>query len=202
MIEIPRAEVEWLSVPVGDWTSALGVLFSILTAVVAAFAFGSLRKRERRQALTDLHASLTSGETAAARNVIGTLLHSPNSREHPSRLDSISAYFTLIWSLQRARNVFRTQLLPAKELNAPMSKWERLVPGRLRDATEALTWNLDEIAGNIVRFHDVYGTKWNVEDDDAWAEISAYINAERLRPGAQPRSVRDSAADEPPVHTA
>ena len=185
-----HTELELLSNPVGDWATWLSVGFSVTAAIVAGLAFLSLRKRERRQALTELHVSLTSGETAAARNAVGTLLYSPNAVNQPSRLDGISAYFALIWSLQRARNVFRTQFLPSQQLDAPMSRWQKAVPRRrLRESTEALTWNLTEIADNIVRFHDEYGAVWEVEDEDAWAEISEYVNADRIRERLRSRNV-------------
>jgi len=167
---------------VGDVATWAGVLLSLATAVIAAVVFFGLRRRERRQALADLHVSLTSGETAAARNTIGTLLYSTGSSDLPSRLDSIAAYFALIWALQRSRNVFRTYLLPANELDSPMSRWGAVTQGRSRrDAAEALSWNVTEIAENVVRFHDEFGEKWAVEDADAWKEIGPFVGADAIR---------------------
>lgn len=174
-------EIEWFEIPVGDWAGLAAVVFSIITALIAWGAFASLRKRERRQALTELHASLTSGDIAEARHTIGTLLYSMRTKEHPGRLESISAYFGLIWALQRSRNVLRTHLLPWKRMNAQMSVWQRIVRGRrIEDMTRALTWNLSEIADNIVRFRFAYGEAWDIEDDDAWADISDYVNADDI----------------------
>lgn len=167
---------------VGDLATWAGVLLSLVTAVIAAVVFLGLRRRERRQALTDLHVSLTSGETAAARNTIGTLLYSSRRRDLPSRLDAIAAYFALIWALQRSRNVFRTYLLPAKDLDSPTSRWGAVTRSRSRrDAVEALSWNVTEIAENVVRFHDEFGQRWSVEDADAWEEISRFVGADAIR---------------------
>ena len=166
----------------GDLATWAGVFLSLVTAVIAAVVFVGLRRRERRQALADLHVSLTTGETAAARNTIGTLLYSSRRRDFPSRLDAIAAYFALIWALQRSRNVFRTYLLPADELDSPMSRWSAVTRGRSRrDAAEALSWNVTEIADNVVRFHDEFGEQWAVEDADAWDEISSFIGADAIR---------------------
>src|SRR5690606_41422494 len=52
---------------------------------------------------------------------------------------------------------------------------------RSTDASLALTWNLVEIAENVVRFHDLFGREWSVEDEDAWADISEYVDADRFR---------------------
>jgi len=167
---------------VGDLATWAGVLLSFATAIIAVFVFFGLRRRERRQALADLHVSLTSGETAAARNTIGTLLYSTSRSDLPSRLDAIAAYFALIWALQRSRNVFRTYLLPANELDSPMSRWGAVTRGRSRrDAAEALSWNLTEIAENVVRFHDEFCAQWDVEDADAWEEISPFVGADAIR---------------------
>lgn len=167
---------------VGDLATWAGVVLSLATAIIAAVVFFGLRRRERRQALGELHVSLTSGETAAARNTIGTLLYSTNSSDFPSRLDAIAAYFALIWALQRSRNVFRTYLLPANELDSPMSRWGAVTRGRSRrDAVEALSWNVTEIAENVVRFHDEFGEQWAVEDADAWDEISPFVGADAIR---------------------
>lgn len=167
---------------IGDLATWAGVMLSLATAVIAAVVFVGLRRRERRQALADLHVSLTSGETAAARNTIGTLLYSSRRRDLPSRLDAIAAYFALVWALQRSRNVFRTYLLPANELDSPMSRWSAVTRGRSRrDAAEALSWNVTEIAENVVRFHDEFGKPWGVEDADAWEEISPFVGADAIR---------------------
>lgn len=167
---------------IGDLATWVGVLLSLVTTIIAAVISVGLRRRERRQALTDLHVSLTSGETAAARNTVGTLLYSSSTEDLPSRTDAIAAYFGLIWALQRSRNVFRTYLLPANELNSPASRWSTITRGRSRrDAADALSWNVTEIAGNVVRFHDEFGARWAVEDADAWKEIGPFVGADAIR---------------------
>lgn len=92
----------------GDLATWVSVALTVITGVVAAFVFVGLRLRDRRQALTDLHISLQSGETAAARNTIGSLLYATRTRDRPPPLASIAAYFAHIYAIQRARNVFRT----------------------------------------------------------------------------------------------
>lgn len=185
-----------INVEVGDLATWAGVLLSLLTAIIAAVVFFGLRRRELRQALAELHVSLTSGETAQARNTIGTLLHSPRKGDRPPRLDAIAAYFALIWALQRSRNVFRTYLLPANQLDSPLSRWSAVAKGRsTRDAAEALSWNMSEIAENVVRFHDEFGGRWAVEDVDAWAEVSVFVGADAIRSRlGSKRAIKQSAS--------
>lgn len=166
----------------GDLATWTSVALTMITGVVAVFVFIRLRLRDRRQALTDLHISLTSGETAAARNTVGTLLYATRRQDHPSRLDSIAAYFALIYAVQRARNVFHTYSVPWTPLGTPQSRLRELATGRpARDSRLALSWNLAEIGQNLVRFHDEYGSRWGVEDTDAWDELKDYADADGLR---------------------
>lgn len=170
----------------GDLATWVSVLLTVIAGVTALFGFVTLHRRERKQALTELHSSLTSGETAQARNTIGTLLHAQDEADRPARLESIAAYFSLIWAVQRARNVFRIYSLEWQDLEAPSTRLGRIKAPRRGDAKEALTWNLSEIAVNIVQFHDLYGADWGVEDKDAWNDIGRYVNADRLRQNVVP----------------
>lgn len=156
------------------WFNAVFAGLTFCVAVCLAF---QLRTRERRQALTDLHISLTSGETAGARDVIGRLLYSDRRRDQPDRRECIDAYFKLIWALQRSRNVFHTQRISWRSLNTPQSRLRTVgAKGKARDASYALSWNLSEIAENVGEFHFKYCTLWDIEDDDAWEEVEDYIH--------------------------
>lgn len=167
----------------GDVATWVSVAFTIVTAVIAATAFVLLRKRERRQALTELHDSLTSGETARARHTLGSLLYSTSDADRPGRRECIEAYFVLIWALQRARNVFRAFGIPWERLDARQSRLTSILKNssKKKDATIALTWNLVEVAENIVEFRYRYHEKWSIADADAWADVSTFIDAESLR---------------------
>jgi len=177
----------------GDLATWVSTTFTVVTGVAAVFVYVRLRRRDRRQALTDLHVSLTTAETAVARNTIGTLLYSTDRRDTPPRLECIAAYFALIWAIQRARNVFRTFGLPWQSLEAPQSRSRSAISARAtKDASQALTWNLVEIAEGVVRFHFEYAEAWSVEDEDAWKEINTYVSADAIRARMQPGS-RDAA---------
>lgn len=166
---------------IGDVATWAGAAFSLITGVVAIILATQLRNRERRLALVDLHQSLTTGETAAARNVMGTLLYA-DAGSAPTKLDSIDAYFRLIWAVQRARNVFRTYKLCWKSLSGPVSRLDRIQLGRRqRESDLALTWNLNEVAQNLVIFHDLYQEAWNVSDGDAWADVEDFVDVEAVR---------------------
>lgn len=152
--------------------------FTVITAGAAVVGFVLLRLRDRRQALADLHVSLTSGETAQARNAIGTLLYSSDTTVHPGREAAIESYFALIWALQRVRNVFRAYGIAWRTLDAPQSGLSKIMNAGSKDASLALTWNLVELAENVGQFHEKYGEAWSVDDGDAWAEMNGYIHGQ------------------------
>jgi len=159
---------------VGDVATWVGSLAALATAVSAVIIASRLRRGERRQALVDLHVSLTTGETAHARNVMGTLLLSGSETTRPSKLEAIDAYFRLIWSVQRARNVFRIHKFHWTSIELP----EGVKPSSMQqEAERALSWNLREIAENVVEFHDRYCASWDVEDRDAWEEMADYLSS-------------------------
>ena len=41
--------------------------------------------------------------------------------------------------------------------------------------------DLTEIAENVVRFHDEFCEQWDVEDADAWDEVSPFVGADAIR---------------------
>lgn len=161
--------IEWQEI--ATWVGALG---AVTTAGIAVVLAAQLRNRERRKALVELHLSLTSGETAAARNTIGTLIYSKKGKRKVDELQAVEAYFRLIWAIQRARNVFRIHGFHWASLDDPHG-------GRLdkRAKTEqielSLTWNLREIAQNVAEFHNDYAPKFGVADGDAWDEMESYL---------------------------
>lgn len=164
----------------GDVATWATLVFTVVTALIAGGGFLLIWRRDRRQALADLHVSLTSGETAHARNVIGTLLYSSDTTANPGREESIESYFAMIWALQRARNVFRAHRITWRALNTPQSRLSKIMSAGSTDATLALTWNLVEIAENVGQFHEKYGEAWSVDDGDAWAEMDEYIHGQGL----------------------
>ncbi|MFJ8535462.1 hypothetical protein [Streptomyces sp. NPDC093591] len=48
-----------------------------------------------------LHADLTGGEVAKARDLLGTLVHSPGSFRDDGLPEARTAYFTLLWCFER-----------------------------------------------------------------------------------------------------
>lgn len=174
----------WAIIPImafssfGDLSSWASVLLTLIASVAAVIGFIVLRRRERRQALTELHASLTSGETAHARHIVGSLLYSHFNDDRPERNEAITAYFHLVWAIQRARNVFRTYGLHWRSLAEPQRTLSNLLHLNNKDSAMALTWNLVEIAENVRRFHEEWGAEWGVEDADAWADVLPYIGQE------------------------
>lgn len=141
----------------GDWATWIGSFGAIATASFAGVISWQLRARERRQAIASIHFDLTTGETAHARDVIGTVLYARTGLKRAGQENAIAAFFKLYWAIQRAENTYRVHKLdPAtsKKLNGQKELF--------------LSWNFREIVQNIVAFHDHYGERLNIQDSDAW----------------------------------
>lgn len=162
---------EMVSVVDGSVTDWWALALSIVTGVVALAGFLFVERRDRLQALTDLHATLTSGEIAQARHTVGSLLYSDPQQAESDKENSIAAYFVLVWALQRSRNVFRTRRMHWRTLDQPQSLWSTVMHSGSSDASVILTWNLTEIAQNVSEFHSRYGEAWSVADEDAWQDV-------------------------------
>lgn len=166
----------WGTLP--DWLAAVGGVVTATTAIVLAVG---LRARERTQALTELHLSLTTGETAAARETLGTLMYSRKYRHTVGELEAIAAYFKLIWAVHHSWNVFNHYHLDwSRRFGEPGPP--KGGPRQTRAIASALTWNLREIEENLERFHATYSEKWEIEDSDAWGEL-VRITDKRQRKG-------------------
>ncbi|MFJ3035637.1 hypothetical protein ACIPC2_14610 [Curtobacterium pusillum] len=164
-----------------DWVAAAAGIVTAGTAITLAVA---LERRERTQALTELHVALTTGDIGRARNVLGTLMYSRKYRHSVSELDGISAYFQLMWAVHHAYNVFNHYKLEwdfrhGTPTAAPQG---RRTPRQAQIISNALTWNLQEIEHNLERFHDAYADKWEIEDADAWSELQRIVKGGATRP--------------------
>ena len=148
-------------VDLGDIATWVGSLGAVVASVFALVIATSLRGRERRQALANAHVDLTTGEVAAARDVIGTLLYGTPSQA--DKVQSISALFRLYWAVQRFANVQRVYM------PRPDRRHEKRIE-------EFLTWNLTEIVLNIGMYRLRFGEELTVEDDDAWQDLVGYLS--------------------------
>ncbi|WP_210594300.1 hypothetical protein [Streptomyces sp. GESEQ-35] len=78
-----------------------------------------------------LHADLTSGEVAKARDLLGTLLHSPNSMCDDDLPDVRTAYFTLLWCFERLYAGRRAIQDGGMASRRPLRFLDRLISGQL-----------------------------------------------------------------------
>ncbi|TFD05529.1 hypothetical protein [Cryobacterium sp. TMT1-66-1] len=151
----------------GDFPTWLGSSGALVAACLAGIISLQLRSRERKQAISSIHIDLTTGETAQARNVIGTVLYATDGLDLVGQREAISALFKLYWAVQRAQNTYRVYRLDAA------------APGKMQGQEEFfLSWNFRELVENIVTFHRDYGERLHIKDEDAWNSFE-----ERLRAG-------------------
>jgi hypothetical protein len=142
---------------ISDLTNLVAAIASVLTAVFAIAISVGLRRRERRQAIASVHFDLTTGETALARDVVGSALYAPEGLARVGNEAAISSYFKLYWAVQRTENTYRVFNLRRDRL------------GRLDSDEEAfLSWNFHEIVQNIVEFRRRFRDELAIQDEDAW----------------------------------
>jgi hypothetical protein len=78
-----------------------------------------------------LHADLTSGEVAKARDLLGTLLHAPDTVADDVLPDIRTAYFTVLWCLERLYAGRRTIKDGGAASRRPLKFLDRLISGPL-----------------------------------------------------------------------
>jgi hypothetical protein len=95
------------------WLAVLATLVIALALAVSGTRQRAAEKRQERQtAMTNAHVSLGTGEVAAARHAVGTLLHSRRERTirrdvRRHRSDYVKHFYTLIWADEFIHNLRR-----------------------------------------------------------------------------------------------
>jgi radical SAM superfamily enzyme len=96
--------------------SFLAVGATVWVAIALARGSEKARQQEHRQArrlaMTEAHVRLTTGEVAAARHLIGTLLTTRRRKQlekvQRNRARYIQAFYTLAWTVESISNLRRT----------------------------------------------------------------------------------------------
>jgi hypothetical protein len=149
-------------------------------AAVAGFAYSNAQSARAKQAsLAAVHSELTTGETAAARNVMGTFRYtqhgasaSPGSGDGVTDAEVRQAYFVILWAIERADNA----------LSHYSARDQHRASGFIR-------WNLDELTRNVVWFRSMHAERLGVSDEDAWTSFTGHLRSELV-----PASVRAANA--------
>ncbi|MGW0423284.1 hypothetical protein [Streptomyces sp. NPDC003015] len=82
-------------------TNAVTLVISLVSLCTSMTVFYWQRRHGDFDLARLLHADLTSGEVAKARDLLGTLLHSPGSFEPCNLPQARTAYFTVLWCFER-----------------------------------------------------------------------------------------------------
>ncbi|MHC5796133.1 hypothetical protein ACVXZ4_08250 [Lacisediminihabitans sp. FW035] len=153
-----------------DWANIIAACASVLTAAFAILISLGLGRREKRQAIASVHVDLTTGETAAARDAIGSVLYARNGLRSVGKERAISSLFKLYWAVQRTENTYRVM------------NFRPDATGRFENNEEAfLSWNFREIVQNIVEFRRRYRRRLQIQDDDAWKSFSSNLRLHHPR---------------------
>jgi hypothetical protein len=150
---------------IANTAAAIGAITAAGTAIVIA---AQLRSRDRRQAFADAHLDLTTGETAQARDVIGTVLYSNRGIRGVSTDEAIGALFRLYWAVQRLENLYRV-------FGIQMGNGRTTKIGRLHDSY--ISYNFKEIVSNVVAFRHKYHERLRIADNEAWQSFASGLRA-------------------------
>lgn len=121
-----------------EWTGASAVVALIALAVSVA-AFFVQRKYGDFELARTLHADLTTGDVARAREDLGTLVHDPQRINEGDLLRVRASYFTLLWCFER--------IYAGRCTIASRSRHARRRPLRFLDSM--IRWQLEYWAGNL-----------------------------------------------------
>jgi hypothetical protein len=150
--------------PRGAFVADLLTVLASSTAVAASAATvigivhtASAAARAKTAALAAVHVDLTSGEVAAARDVMGTFRYSQDGGRMPERVtdaDAVRAYFAILWAVERADNALSYYSARSQ-----------------RRASAFIGWNLDELTRNMVWFRTAHGARLHLDDSHSWSRF-------------------------------
>ncbi len=113
-----------------------------------------------------LHADLTSGEVARARDLLGALLRSPDTFRDDALPDVRTAYFTVLWSFERLYAGRRAIEDGGTASRRPLKFLDRLI-----------RWPLAYWSENLPRVREVLEQRLGTVEDDQ--SIEALVELER-----------------------
>jgi hypothetical protein len=123
----------------GDFGSGLGAIVALGAAAFAAFQARIQHRREDFEVARTLHADLTTGPVAEARDLLGAVVFTQATPAGKSVDDVLRAHFTLLWSFERIEGGRRS--MAARR------------PKKIRERTgDNPVVFLDEVIGWHVRF--------------------------------------------------
>ncbi|WDF43486.1 hypothetical protein PBV52_45260 [Streptomyces sp. T12] len=113
---------------------------------------------QRRHGVFDLarllHADLTGGEVAKARDMLGTLVHSPGSIRDDTLPEVRTAYFTLLWCFDRLYAGRRAIQNGGTASRRPLRFLDRLIGSQVAYWAENLPRVREELARHLGPIED------------------------------------------------
>ena len=175
-------KLNWIDV---DWVNAACTL--AIAAVAGIYALIGIR-RDRRGVWAEIHRDLTTGEVALARDVVGTVIYSGWRARHLPKVELMRALFVLYWGVERAdnaSNIYKksarrkavARRLRATSRRKNLTRSESVDLEWQKRKSEFLTWNLEEIVGNILEFRMKYRDSLDLVDGDAWQSFVSRLQA-------------------------
>ncbi|NUR62570.1 MAG: hypothetical protein HOV87_28525 [Catenulispora sp.] len=84
-----------------DYTAISSAAVAVSAAVYAAYQARIQHRREDFELARSLHADLTTGAAAEARDLLGTVVFTESPPKGKAAADIRGAYFTLLWCFER-----------------------------------------------------------------------------------------------------
>ncbi|MEU2722769.1 hypothetical protein [Streptomyces smyrnaeus] len=145
---------------------------SAIAAVLALAAAAGVYLGQSRQAdfalARSLHADLTSGEVAQAREVLGTLVHDPGAIDEDDWVKVRQSYFTLLWCFERVYAGWYVLASGGKLSRGPLGFLDRMI-----------RWHVEYWEANfpVVKVELGRALQQTVKDGNSWKAFEALSSA-------------------------
>jgi len=144
-------------------TNAVTLVISIVSLSTSIAVFYWQRRHGDFDLARLLHADLTSGEVAKARDLLGTLLHSPNSVAADDLPHVRTAYFTVLWCFERLYAGRRAIEDGGTASRRPLRFLDLLISGQLTYWSANLPRIRDELQQRLGPLEDTHSV-WAFEE--------------------------------------
>ncbi|WJV51752.1 hypothetical protein [Streptomyces flavofungini] len=101
-----------------------------------------------------LHADLTTGEVARARDVLGTFIHDPRTLDSEDLRDVRTAYFTVLWCFERLYAGRRAIRDGGAASRRPLRFLDHMISGQVSYWDQNLPWIREELEQHPGGVHD------------------------------------------------
>jgi hypothetical protein len=122
-----------------DALATVSATVAVIAVAIAWYTHAQQRRQSHLALAIALHHDLTSGEVAAARDLLGRLIYNAETVKDVATEDLMAAYFTVLWCFERVSAGERSM----REHNRRLADRSRTTPP-LRFLYDCIHWHVHE----------------------------------------------------------